>query len=219
LTGVVVCSGAITDYNKMKSYIDIADLLICADGGAVHLKKWGVIPDILVGDMDSISEESLRKFQGEKTETIKLKVEKDVTDTEFALDMAIERDCDKIYLLGALGGPRMDHMLANIFLLKHLLEKGVQGIIADEYNEITLIKDKISFDDISSEGSGYGSAKISLIPLTECVTGVTTKGLYYPLDNAILKQGSSRGVSNEIAGRKAEVSIKSGLLLVFCSRE
>ena len=211
MTAVIICSGTIEDYSYYYKYISEAELIICADGGAAHAQKMGVTPHILVGDFDSISDTVLDFYKSSGVEIIKFPAEKDMTDTEIALDLAIDRGFRTIILLGALG-TRMDHSLANVFLLKRLLNRGIKGIIANEYNEMAVIKDRIELQ--REQG-----VKVTLLPLSEAVEGVTTKGLYYPLDNATLELGSSLGVSNEFAADTAEVTVKSGLLLVIKARD
>ena len=146
-------------------------------------------------------------------EILRYPVEKDMTDSELALETAVGRGCKKIYILGAVGS-RLDHSIANIFLLAKLLLKGVTGIIADERNEIFLVNDCITI----SQGE-HAASKVSLIPFTGKVKGVSTAGLKYPLDNAELEIGSSLGISNEFSGTEAKITVQDGLLLVIVSRD
>lgn len=210
MKAVVICNGSITDYEYMKKYLREARLLICADGGARHARAFGVRPDVLLGDFDSISEEVLKAYRAEGIETVTFPSEKDMTDTELAAEYAVSRGCTEITFLAAIG-TRMDHSLANIFLLKKLLEKGITGVIADEHNEITLIKDEIRLE--------REDARITLLPLSQRVNGVNTEGLYYTLKDAMLEMGTTWGVSNEFAADKASVTIKDGLLLIMKSRD
>ncbi|MCX7921877.1 MAG: thiamine diphosphokinase [Clostridia bacterium] len=211
MTAIVVCNGSVSDYSYYKRFFDKAGLIICADGGAAHLKRFGITPHILLGDFDSISQEDLRYFESQGTEIMKFPAEKDMTDTELAVEIAIDKGCKTIIFIGALG-TRFDHSMSNIFMLRRILSRGVRGIIVNESNEITLIQDKIELQ--KEEG-----IKITLLPLSDKVKGVTTKGLYYPLNNATIEMGSTWGVSNEFVDAKAEVSITDGLLLVIKARD
>lgn len=211
MRGIVVCNGRIRDYSGCRHFFDHADLILCADGGAAHLKRWGIIPHILLGDFDSILEEDLNDYRKSGVDIVKFPPEKDMTDTELALELAAEKGCKEIILLGALG-TRLDHSISNVFLLKKLLEAGITGIIADEYNEIRLIDRSITLHR-------RPDMKVTLLPLSENVEGVTTQGLYYPLTNATIPMGSTWGVSNEFTGDTAGVSISKGLLLVIQSRD
>ena len=208
---VVVCGGSVKDYSSLRKYFEAADLIICVDGGACHLRNLNIVPDILIGDFDSISAEDYAAFANAGAETVRFPREKDATDTELALELAVERGCRSIVMLGALG-TRLDHSLANVFLLKRLLASGVKGIIADEHNEVELIDKSIC---IKRENG----VKVSLLPVCGAVTGVTTSGLYYPLADATVEFGSTWGVSNEFSGDTAYVTIKDGLLLVIKSQD
>ena len=211
MTGVIVSGGNVKDYSYIKKYFDNADMVVCADSGAGHLKKLGIIPDILLGDFDSICSKDYEDFIKAGVQILKFPLEKDMTDTELAVKLAVERGCKKIIILGGLG-TRMDHSLANIFLLKKLLDIGIEGIIADEHNEIVLINGRIKLEK-------ENGITISLIPLADKAVGVTTKGLYYPLDNKTIQLGSSWGVSNEFTDDSAEVSLTEGLLLVMKTKD
>lgn len=211
MTGIIVANGSIEDYSFYKKYFDKKHLVIGVDGGAFHLKKIGIKPDILLGDFDSILKEDYENYCKAGVEILKYPEKKDATDTEIAIDEGIKRGCSQIILIGVTGS-RLDHSLSNIFSLKKILDKGIKGMIVDKYNEIYLIKDKIN---IKYE-KGY---KLSLLPVTDKVEGITTKGLYYKLTDATIGLGSSFGVSNEFIDDSAEVSISKGLLMVIKSRD
>lgn len=211
MKGVIVCGGTVSDYKLMARYLEDADFVIAADSGADRLKCMGVTPDVLTGDFDSISEEDYAGLDATGIEILRFPVEKDMTDSELAIELALDRGCDEIILLGALG-TRLDHSLSNIYLLKKLIDRGVRGMIADEHNEVYLTGSSITL-------KRDGDMKLSLLPLSGSVRGVTTYGLYYPLKDAVLETGSSLGVSNEFIEDTATVTITEGLLLVIKSRD
>lgn len=211
MTALIICSGSITDYSFYKKYTGEADFIICADGGAAHARKLGIHPDILLGDFDSIGSEDLRYFESKGTRVMKYPVEKDMTDSELAVDTALEMGYGKIVLIGCTG-TRLDHSLSNLLLLKMIMDRGASGIVVNEHNEINIIKDSI----ILNREPGL---KISLIPVLGRAEGVTTKGMYYPLIDATLEMGSTRGVSNEFSEGEAEITVKSGFLLVIKARD
>ncbi len=211
MTAVIICGGKIQQYEYLKKYFRDVPFVISADSGARHCRSFGVIPDLLVGDFDSISEADYGGLKAAGTQIQRFPIEKDMTDSELAVKIAIEKGCSKIILLGAMG-TRLDHSLSNLFLLKKLLDAGVEGVVADENNEVTLIKDSILLD--REEGTN-----ITLLPLAGSAKGVTTKGLYYPLTNATLEVGSSWGVSNLFSEDRAQVTVKEGYLLVIKARD
>jgi len=211
MTALIICNGSIGVYSYYNKFFADKPFIICVDGGASHARQLDVTPDILVGDFDSISGDDYSYFSSMGIEILRFPVEKNMTDTEIAVDYAINRGFRFITIIGGLG-TRFDHSLSNVLILKKMLDNGVQGRIVNEYNEITLINDRIVIDK-------ERGLKVTLLPFCERVEGVSTKGMYYPLDNATIEIGSTLGVSNEFASETAEVSVKSGLLLVIKSRD
>lgn len=211
MIGVILCGGRITDYSFMRKYLIGADFVISADSGARHCRGFNVIPDLLVGDFDSVSDADYRDLVSAGVEIAKFPVEKDMTDSELAIDIALEKGCSRVILLGALG-TRLDHSVSNLFLLKKLLDRGAEGILADENNEARLIDSSVELD---CEKGVF----VTLLPVAGSAMGVTTQGLYYPLENATLEVGSSWGVSNRFSLDKAAVTVQEGILLVILSRD
>lgn len=213
MVGIIICSGTINDYSFYKRYFEPASpsLIVCVDGGARHARNMGLNIDVLLGDFDSISNDDYNFFVESGAEVLKFSELKDETDTELAVEYAIKKGCKSIIIFGGLG-TRMDHSLANIFLLKKMLDRGVQGYIVNENNEITLINKQCILEKEEN-------TKVTLLPFTETVEGISTKGLLYELKDAILEVGPSRGISNEFTKDKAEISIKKGLLLVIKARD
>lgn len=211
MTGVIICGGSIRDHKYLGRYLEGADIVIAVDSGAAHLESLKAVPDLLAGDFDSISQADYDSLTARGVKTLCFPVEKDMTDSELAVELAMERGCSTVVLLGALG-TRLDHSLSNVYLLKKLLERGVKGIIADEHNEVYLTDNRITIER-------EAGSKLSLLPLSGCVKGVTTQGLYYPLKDATLEIGSSWGVSNEFVNETATITITDGLLLVIKSRD
>jgi thiamine pyrophosphokinase len=206
-TAVIICSGSIEDYSFCKKYLDCAGLLICADGGAAHARRLGLIPDLLIGDFDSILADDLVFYKNSGVEIIKFPMEKDMSDCELAVNTAVERGYKNLVLLGALG-TRIDHSLANILLLRKMLDKGINGIIANEHNEVILVKDRVVLErDVN--------ARVSLLALSEKVVGLSVEGLCYPLHDDELNIGSSLGISNEFTADTAEITVRKGILLVI----
>lgn len=211
MTAIVVCNGSIFDYSYYKKYFVAATFVICADGGASHLKKFGIKPDVLVGDFDSIDSEDLEYYKSLNVEIIKYRFDKDMTDTEIAVGIAVKRGFEDITIIGG-SGTRWDHSLSNVFLLKQLLDLNVRGRIVNEQNEIILTSCNIKIE-------GMDGFKISLLPLTEKVEGITTRGLLYPLNDESLCMGESRGLSNQFSQESAQIFIKSGILMIIKSKD
>lgn len=208
---LVVGSGNVESNELLLSLAKSSALIVCADGGASYLQRAGIIPHVLIGDFDSIEPALLNSFKALDVEIVKYPSKKDFTDMELALDYAVKRGATRIFIMGATGS-RLDHTLSNIQLLHKLADSGVEGVIANENNFIYLITSSIEL----SKKDGY---KLSLLPASETVEGITTQGLAYPLKDAVLHVGTGLGISNEFMDEKASVSIKSGKLYVIVSRD
>lgn len=206
---VIICSGEIKNYKDMEAVVRSADLIICADGGAIHAMNMGITPNILLGDFDSIDEDVLNYYNSDKIEKIQYPAVKDMTDSEIAVDLAIAKGSEEVIIIGG-GGLRMDHFLGNVFLLKKFLDIDIKASIVDEKNEIILINKHCKIQKINNR-------KLSLVPISQSVNGIVTKGLQYELLGENLLFGSTRGISNEFCDDEAEIEIQNGLLLVISS--
>lgn len=194
------------------SEIRQGDILIGADRGSLFLIQHGYIPDLALGDFDSVSPEELEAVHSTSRQFLSCDpVMKDLTDTEMALDYALEMNPAYIEIFGALG-TRFDHSLANVHLLAKALQHKVSCTITDERNQITLT-------DGSTEVRQSRFTHVSLLPLTPEVTGVTLEGFQYPLYNATLTIGHSLGISNVLVDKTGRITIKTGQLLVMQSRD
>jgi thiamine pyrophosphokinase len=197
------------------SLISEQDYLIGADRGAQFLIDHGFSPDLALGDFDSVSPEQFKRISDRSGELFACDaVDKDWTDTELAYREAVKRGFKDIVIAGALG-TRFDHSLGNVHLLKQAHEQGVSLSLHDENNEIRLCSSSRALQVQENLRYPY----ISLLPLTDEVTGVTLLGFRYPLDQATLRLGWSLGISNVLDHPPGTISIASGLALVIRSRD
>ncbi|CAM4411350.1 thiamine diphosphokinase [Paenibacillus phoenicis] len=188
------------------------DFLIGADRGALFLVEHGMKPHLAVGDFDSVNEEELDRIRSCSKELVICDpIDKDLTDTELAFDLAVQRNPAEIVLTGVIG-TRLDHTLANIHMLLRAAEQGITCAIWDEHNYITLCGSVCQVED-------RGYTYVSLLPLTPVVTGITLEGFMYPLDNATLRIGQSLAVSNQLAAPVGTVHVNEGWLLIIHSRD
>lgn len=181
-----------------------SDMVICADGGYDYAVSMGVRPTVVLGDLDSIK----KPVKDSKIPIIKFPTDKDKTDSQLAVDYALDNKCDEIILLAATGG-RIDHSLANIMLLSYIRDKGAEGLILTDKSRIALITGQT----VITRGMGDG---ISFVPITPLVEGLTTEGLLYNLKNKTIKQGDTLTISNEFRAAQAKVKLTRGKLLVIC---
>ena len=210
MIAAIICSGELKDDATIKKLCQDADLIICADGGSRHAYHMNIMPHVIIGDLDSSDSKIVEHFRALGVEVIAYSSDKDKTDTQLCIEYAAERT-QEVMLLGATGS-RMDHTLANLSLLCYGLEKGIKISIVNDTNQIFLIKDAISIQ-------GRVGDIVSLLPYSEQVKGICTKGLRYELSNAVMIQGNPYGVSNYLTSEEATVEIASGILLVIRSKD
>ena len=189
------------------------NIIVC-DRGLEALYQLKIIPNHVVGDFDSVSSNVLTFYQNKPQVVFHTyNAEKDNTDTDIALKLAIKLKSSEITILGALG-KRMDHAIANIHILKDALEAEIPCQILDENNRIYLINKESTLN----KDKIYGKY-ISLIPLTSVVEGLTLTGFKYPLNNYDLPVGTSLGISNEMIEDRAHIKMEKGILIVIESRD
>lgn len=184
------------------------DLRIAADGGYNTAEDLGESIDVLVGDLDSITGEI-----PEKVELIKVPAEKDFSDLQLAINVALEKGADEIVIIGGLSG-RLDHTLANIALLPTLAAMRVHAHINDGFNRVRYLNSSSTL--IARSHYKY----LSLIPISEKLRGVSIEGCKYPLKNATLtKREPTLTISNEIEGNCALISVRKGECYVIESAQ
>ncbi len=204
---VVALNGELRgDKEEYKKLIEGKDLFfIAADGGALFLENIGFFPDVIIGDLDSLTKAQYQRYEKLGAKIIKLPVEKDETDGELALQYCQERGFDNIIIIGFAGG-RLDQQLANISLLEYAFRNRITAFIKEPGLEMGIIeKEKVFLQKI---GAG-----LSLIPLDEKVIGVTITGCKYSLESGSLIRYKTRGISNIIEQEKAVITVERGLLL------
>jgi thiamine pyrophosphokinase len=188
------------------------DVLVGVDRGALFLVRQKIRPRLAIGDFDSVTAQEMREIQAHAQEILSCDpVMKDLTDTEMALQWALEQHPQEILLLGALG-TRFDHTLSNVHLLLKGLRAGVSCRIIDEKNEVLLI-------DRPTQMRNGRFTHISLLPLSPEVTGITLSGFRYPLQQATLRIGDSLGISNALTEEQGTIALSSGQLLVIKSSD
>lgn len=202
---VIFTGGNFIPSTLSQQVIKTADTVIAADSGANTAVKLGIFPEIVVGDLDSIDTATKKVLQTKKTPFITSPTEKDETDTELAVDYAIQHGATKITLLGGIAGDRFDHIVANLFLAT----KYKIPIMFIQGKQISWIAKGPSEQIIR----GKKGDLLSLIPLQQDAIGITTKHLYYPLNNGTLTFGRPRGISNVLTKNHADVSFEKGILL------
>ncbi len=212
----------ITSYieTTIRANIDIRpdDYVICADGGFDYADKEQIIPDVIIGDFDSSSFSRVMEVieSGKEysyVEIIRTKPEKDDPDTMMCVRHAMDKGYDSIVIVGGLGG-RLDHTIANIQTLSHILDNGGTGWIIDGGNKATMLNGPSGII-LEQEGSDY----FSIYSFTEKCTGIYEINAKYPLEDASLNQSFPIGTSNEFLKGPAVIKVDQGKLLVIKSNK
>ncbi len=191
-----------------------ADLVIAADSGAEWLAALGIRPDIVIGDMDSADPALLERLAAAGVTMERHPIDKDASDAELAVDRAVEAGATEVVLLGAMGGERSDHALANLLLLG---DPGRRGEVLTIVNGGLRVRALHGGDSLALAG-GVGDL-VTLLSVDGDAFGVRTHGLRYPLDGETLPLGRSRGLSNVVLHPPASVSLERGTLLVLETRK
>lgn len=179
------------------------DLVIAADAGFQTCRKAGIVPDLLLGDFDSM-EQPL-----DFPHLLRVPVEKDDTDTMLAVKTALEQGCDTVYIYGGTGGKRLDHTLANLQTLLFLRRRGARGYLYDNDFVWTAIENESLTVERTVEWGLF-----SAFCLGDRAEGIDETGFQYPLSDAVLTPGFPLGVSNHIMEARATITVRRGALLV-----
>ena len=195
------------------SHLPPPDTVIAADGGSTLAARLGLVPDLVIGDLDSSDPALLQQLEAQGVQFERFQHETKVeTDTELAALAALARRPDTIIVLGAVGG-RLDHSLANLLLLTHpqLSDRDVRVV---DGRQTALLAKPGRWNELPAS---LGDT-VSLLPVGEDAGGVSTQDLLYPLGRETLLDGRGRGVSNEVTGPRPSVFYESGLLMVIIVR-
>lgn len=187
-------------------------LLIAVDRGAEFFKEEKIRPHLLVGDFDSISEDTLAYFkEREETRVLRYEVEKDYTDTEAALHEAVKKKVKEVFFLGCTGN-RLDHFVGNLALLAKALDEGINAYLQDEHNKIFLMNEPGVIE------KGFGKY-ISFQGFRGLVKGFGVKGVKYPLWNYNLAFGDPMTISNEFLKERISVTFTEGVVMVMMTMD
>lgn len=202
---VIIGGAGIGRYDVIKTYLRENDFMICCDSGLNHADKLGIRPDLIIGDFDSHEKPDL------PAETITLPCEKDDTDTMAAIREAAARGFREFLLIGIIGG-RLDHTLANIYILLWLDHRGLKAFAVDDYSELEIVSRSPAYVD-----DRY--AYFSLVSISGKAEGVSIANAKYTLENAVIQNEFQIAVSNEpLPGKTAEITVKQGELLLIKDR-
>jgi len=211
MSALIIGSGNNINKDIFESENINIEYVICADGGLEKAETLKLVPNIIIGDLDSVSPLVLKKYTDMNIEVVKYPVEKNYTDMELAVEYALEKGYKDIVLIGA-SGSRLDHTIANIMLIESYYKQGIKIKIIDNNNSVQIVTNNM---EIRNKNYFY----VSIVPITDCIEGVTLKGFKYPLSDVNVKRGSTQCISNQITEQNGSISLRKGNALVFISRD
>lgn len=204
---ILFAGGTVQEGSAVEQALASGKLIIAADSGAQTALRYGYVPAFVVGDLDSLPQATLKELEEAGCQVVAAQEEKDETDTELAIELALRQGATRITLLGALGGDRFEHTFANLLLLSAY--EGTPLEIVDGHSRGWLLR-----GPGTASIEGQPGDLLSLFPLMASAEGVSTENLYYPLRAETLRFGRPRGISNVFLTQHANVSLSKGLLLV-----
>ncbi len=208
---IIFANGILPQLEPTRRLIQAGDVLIAADGGTRHALALGLFPSLVLGDLDSLSQEDRQKLDEKGVKIQEYSRDKDETDLELAFIYARAHGYREIVVVGALGG-RLDQTMGNLSLLTNPELATLDVRIDDGVEEAFVTRARC-------EVHGNPGDIVSLIPWSGEVRGVSTEGLQWPLINETLFPDRTRGISNEMTQDTVTISQKSGLLLVIHHRQ
>ena len=195
----------------IKKCAEQADKVYCADRGAQWAYQAGIKPDLVVGDMDSVNDDTLDRVDADGVRTMRYPVEKDMTDTQIALEVAISEGARSVTLLGALGG-RVDHTLAYISLMTSYHKRGIRVAIMDANSAMFVGERTITFRAVKGSTG-------SIFPVEEGVRVLRSEGLYYPLNDLLIPTDGTLCISNRMISDRVIMDVRNGALLVIVTAQ
>lgn len=212
---VIISGGSIDDAFALEQIKKIQpELIVGVDSGLKFLHRNQIMPTHIVGDFDSVDPTVIAFYKNETQVPIQeFNPVKDASDTEIALKLAIELGAELIWILGGTG-TRLDHVMANIQMLKFALDVGVKAYILDKHNRISLVEREIVLEKEEAYGPYF-----SVFPLGGNIQDFNIKGAKYPLSNHTLQPYDSLCVSNQYLEEQVEISFRNGTIILMETRD
>lgn len=203
---LIVANGDWTDDSRLRSASAGASYTIATDGAWAKAQQFGLHVDTVIGDLDSLTLDEAARAEA-TTEVLSYPTEKDWTDLELAIDLALTVSPKHIVIYGALGD-RLDHSLAAVFLLEKVAARGVPIELIAGSETARFVADGLVLSEVQA------GDRVSLLPISDKAT-VSTAGLRYALAHEVLVRPASRGVSNVVESVPVRITVHAGRLLVI----
>lgn len=208
MRAIIFANGPMAGWPEKFDIFPDVDMIIAADGGLKHCSRKGIVPQLVIGDMDSADPHELAVMEKKGVEVKRFPARKDETDLWLAVRAALDRKVDEIIIIGALGG-RWDMTFSNVLLLTSPELNKLETRILDGNQELFVLQGGQAARLFGDKGD-----LLSLMPLTAMVRGLTLTGFEYPLDNETLELGTTRGISNVFLEDVCSINLDQGKLLV-----
>jgi thiamine pyrophosphokinase len=210
MRAVIFANGQFSEPQDVKSLLSPDDYIIAVDGGTRHALSIGVTPDMIIGDLDSLSPAEKVRVEAAGVNIIRFSPRKDETDLELAIRHAVDRKATDIVILAALGG-RLDQSLANVFLLTLPGLRKLNVCILEKNQTVFLIHEEACI-------TGKPGDTVSILPIGGDAVGVSNDGFEWPLHEETLPLGTTRGISNVLLEEQAHIRVRNGMLLCVVTR-
>ena len=223
MLGIIGIGGRCEDTPALRSLIPKEYFAVAADSGLAHFKTLGIVPDVLVGDLDSISESLLRQSKKEHLAIERYKPEKDNTDSEIAVDKALRQGCESLLFIGAFGN-RLDHMLSNQMMAASLAERGIQVVLTDGVTFMYTVTPENSPFHFPAKALKKDEDVLSIVSVSGETMIITLEGFQYPLHQDRILFGSTRTVSNTVAWEEKKrkddivITLEKGIALFIVTK-
>ncbi|MGR6835151.1 thiamine diphosphokinase [Syntrophomonas erecta] len=211
MKAVIMANGEYGSLNGYKSIFKDLDLIICSDGGANYAYQIGLVPDYIVGDMDSIAPEVREHYNRMQVPFKRYPKRKDFTDTQLAMSLAENLGVNQIVFTGTIG-KRLDHTLSNLYCCLEQVHKGLKVMHYHPDYQVYLFTGKL-------EIQGKPGDIVSVLALSDCCQGVSEKGFQYPLEDVVLEKKNPYAISNVLADTVGIITVQEGILAVIHYRE
>lgn len=202
-TALIILKGEKPNLKMVKNLQQNTDYIICADGAIQFCEEINLIPNLVIGDFDSIPEKSINKLQ--KVEYLKVN-DQDTTDGEKALLYCLNHGFNHVNIIGGFGG-RVDHSLYNIELLKKFYKRGLKINSYSATERVFITRERAQFEEETG-------TRLSFFPIFGKVNQLFSRGLKWTLDGATLEFGLASSISNEICSSPAEITFQDNELLI-----
>ena len=207
MRAILFVNGIYSCYTRYQRWIETADCVVCADGGANQAYEWQVPVHYLVGDMDSIRSDVFDYYKTQSTQIFSCSPIKDETDTQIALNLLMSLGADEVIFVGSMGG-RLDHSFSNLLITLPYVHKGMKFLHIDTDCQIWITASEV-------EILGNPGDIVSVFSLTEKSQGVNVDGFQYPLQDAELFLDHPYAVSNILLGSQGSISVHNGILAII----